>query len=260
MPKKRRSKERRTQRAENRRRRAAGGGAAEDVSVETSEDDGLDPSGRSPSADASRSKHKADGKPVAHSTEARAARMSSERRARRWKTRARNGIIAIGVGVPLITVLAFSSGLLEPHIGVEASNEGGVGRHVGQGRILNQRNRPPSSGIHYPSRARYSVSADPVPPGNWIHNLEHGGVVILYRCADGQECGEIAGQVRAQVSNVARNGAFGEVKIVGTPYQDMDTPFTVVSWRRTLPLESLDAEQILAFYDRYVDRGPERTA
>jgi hypothetical protein len=195
---------------------------------------------------------------MAHSTEARAAKMKAERQRTRWKTRLRRTAIGIGVGVPIVAVLAFTGGVFEPQLGVEASNEGGVGRHVAQGRTLSQQNRPPSSGLHYPSSARYAVVSDAIPAGNWIHNLEHDGIVILYRCEDPQECGEIASRVRAEVSDVARRGAFGQVKIVGAPYLDMDTPFIALAWRRTLPLHELDAEQILAFYDRYVDRGPER--
>jgi hypothetical protein len=135
--------------------------------------------------------------------------------------------------------------------------KGVVGRHIGQGRGLPQQNRPPSSGLHYGSAARYTVTAQPVPTGNWLHNLEHGGIAILYRCADSQECAETAGLVQREVGSIASEGNYGQVKIVGTPYQEMDTPFTAVAWRRTLPLESFDAEQLLAFYDRYVDRGPE---
>jgi hypothetical protein len=195
--------------------------------------------------------------PNAHSTEARAARTRTRRSADHRKKRLRRGAIGLGVGFPLAIVLAFSAGIFQPHLGVEASDEGGVGLHVGQGRQLSQSNRPPSSGPHYGSSARYGVSAQPIPAGNWIHNLEHGGIVILFRCTDATECDQLASRVRTEVTSVAEPGAFGSVKIVGVPYQDMDTPFTAVAWRRTLPLETFDAEQVLAFYDRYRDRGPE---
>ncbi|MFV2064658.1 MAG: DUF3105 domain-containing protein [Chloroflexota bacterium] len=198
-----------------------------------------------------------DDAPVDHSTEARSARLRKRKRSALWTARARAAAIAIAIGVPLVIGAAFISGFFEPQLGVAASNEGGVGRHVGQGRTLPQQNRPPSSGLHFPNSARYSVSPTPIDPGNWIHNLEHGGIVILYRCETQQECGDAASKVRSEVSSLAAPGRFSQVKIVGSPYQDMDTPFTAVAWRRTLPLESFDAEQLLAFYDRYVDRGPE---
>jgi len=83
---------------------------------------------------------------------------------------------------------------------------------------------------------------------------------VLFRCADEASCSAIAARVDAEVYRRARPGAFGEAKLVGTPYQEMDTPFAAVAWGRILRLETLDAERILAFYDRYLDRGPENAA
>jgi hypothetical protein len=40
---------------------------------------------------------------------------------------------------------------------------------------------PPVSGQHYELWARWQIHTDPVPRGFWVHNLEHGGVVFLYR-------------------------------------------------------------------------------
>ena len=251
MSKKRRSANRRAHRSERRRGNAAPEARSEPGDASISLVSGDEPTKAQKGASAA---------PVEHSTEARAARMSAKRRAHKRKTRARATAISLVIGVPLAVGLAFFAGFFEPHIGVEASNEGGVGRHVAQGQDLPQRNRPPSSGLHYPTRSNYSVSSTAIAAGNWIHNLEHGGIAILFRCGGTQECSEIASQVRSEVGDVAAPGAYGEVKIVGSPYQDMDTPFAAVAWRRTLPLEFLDSEQLLAFYDRYVDRGPENAS
>ncbi|MGZ3421584.1 MAG: DUF3105 domain-containing protein [Polyangiales bacterium] len=42
--------------------------------------------------------------------------------------------------------------------------------------------RPPSSGDHYGDWADFKVYDKPVPYGNLVHSLEHGAVVLLYRC------------------------------------------------------------------------------
>lgn len=42
-------------------------------------------------------------------------------------------------------------------------------------------NNPPVSGEHYPIWARWQSYTVTVPRGYWVHNLEHGGVVYLYR-------------------------------------------------------------------------------
>ncbi len=40
---------------------------------------------------------------------------------------------------------------------------------------------PPVSGEHYPIWARWQIHTDPLARGYWVHNLEHGGVIFLYR-------------------------------------------------------------------------------
>jgi len=40
---------------------------------------------------------------------------------------------------------------------------------------------PPVSGEHYPIWARWQKYTTTVPRGYWVHNLEHGGVIFLYR-------------------------------------------------------------------------------
>ena len=40
---------------------------------------------------------------------------------------------------------------------------------------------PPVSGEHYPVWAMWQKYTTTVPRGYWVHNLEHGGVIFLYR-------------------------------------------------------------------------------
>lgn len=165
--------------------------------------------------------------------------------------------------MPVVAIVLFvvvSAGLAGPDVGESAPFEGGIGVHVADGAPLPQRNRPPSSGPHYSGRANYGVSSDPVDPGLWIHALEHGGIAVLFKCAEQDSCDETAEEVDRLVYAPATLGKYGDRKIVGTPYEDMDTPFAAVAWGRVLPLEELDTEQILAFYNRYLDRGPEDAA
>lgn len=190
------------------------------------------------------------------SREERQAGLRRERRRRSLRRWALFGLVAAG----LVAGLVYVTGVAVPQVGESAPLEGGVGVHLEEGAALPQRNRPPSSGPHYAARAPYGVSASPVPPGNWIHALEHGGIAVLFRCADEASCSAIAARVDAEVYRRARPGRFGEAKLVGTPYQDMDSPFAAVAWGRILRLDTLDADRILAFYDRYLDRGPENAA
>jgi SAM-dependent methyltransferase len=60
---------------------------------------------------------------------------------------------------------------------VPVANEGWT--HVAEGTPLDPAHNPPASGNHYPIWARWAVHTD-LARGYWIHNLEHGGVVLLY--------------------------------------------------------------------------------
>src|SRR6202042_881476 len=45
--------------------------------------------------------------------------------------------------------------------------------------------KPPSSGDHYPIWAAYKTYAAPIPEGFFVHNLEHGTIVLTYNCPSG---------------------------------------------------------------------------
>lgn len=170
-------------------------------------------------------------------------------------------VAGLGVGAAAVAALGwFGLDLGRPHLGTEQRSEGGVGSHLPEGAALPQRNRPPSSGPHYGSRAAYGVSALPIPAGSWVHVLEHGGVVVLFKCATEAECSERGDEIQTSVYEPARLGAFGERKLTATSYQEMDAPVSVVAWNRILELDTVDPARILAFYDRYLERGPERAA
>jgi hypothetical protein len=49
--------------------------------------------------------------------------------------------------------------------------------HVSEDEDLDSPSFPPSSGRHYEDWAPFGLYDEPVPDGNLVHNLEHGGVV-----------------------------------------------------------------------------------
>jgi hypothetical protein len=59
------------------------------------------------------------------------------------------------------------------------ANEGWT--HVPEGSAIDYRNNPPASGPHYPVWLRWQEYGSPIARGYWVHNLEHGGIVVLYR-------------------------------------------------------------------------------
>src|SRR5690606_25598399 len=65
-------------------------------------------------------------------------------------------------------------------VGQGFCSEGAV--HVPEGSDIEWMNNPPHSGNHYPSWETKGEHQDPVARGNWVHNLEHGWVVLVHNC------------------------------------------------------------------------------
>ncbi len=127
--------------------------------------------------------------------------------------------------------------------------------HVQPGSPIAYRHYPPSSGPHYPALARYGVHSGPVPEGAWVHSLEHGAIVLLYRCTD--DCRAKSDEIRGVFGRLP-DGAFGEVKLVATPNDRGPTDYTLLAWGWQEDLESFDAARVERFYRDRVDKGPER--
>ena len=140
--------------------------------------------------------------------------------------------------------------------------------HVPGGSFARYLYCPPASGRHYfgtgigPIRAEVYGAEERVIPQNWIHNLEHGSLVLLYRCP-GEAC-EPTGQARLEElyrdwpTSPICGFARGEPNGLGSPviarFDEMATPYAVLVWGIVLPLESFDTQAILDFYASYAER------
>lgn len=192
-----------------------------------------------------------------------AARDDRKRRAVVAQKRAKAGrLVAILIALALVAtlaVVAFTTslfGLMTPSIGRAMPQE--RADHVPDGSPLTFGTRPPTSGAHYAAwYPSYGVVDQEVSPGNWVHNLEHGAIVLLYNCPGG--CPELVSQLREMHPTLPRgkNARRGVPRMLAIPYADMDRRIAVIAWGRILELDELDQAQILQFYEAYLDRGPE---
>lgn len=142
--------------------------------------------------------------------------------------------------------------------GVHCSASVDYGTHVAEGSLITYDSRPPIGGPHYdrpyPS---YGIVEHSVLPGYWVHNLEHGAIVLLYRCPT--RCPDLVTQIRSLYAQLKReqNGLGGEARLLALPYLDMDHRLAVVAWDHLLELDQFNQEAILRFYARHINRGPE---
>lgn len=107
---------------------------------------------------------------------------------------------------------------------------------------------PPVGGNHNECWAKWGVYDDELADERWVHNLEHGGVVFLYRCPD-SSCRNEVDTLKVFVG--------GRTQALMTPYAALPTRFAVVAWGVRLTTNCFDMPAFQSFYDAHVDRAPE---
>lgn len=112
---------------------------------------------------------------------------------------------------------------------------------------------PPTSGDHNSCWAEWGAHATEVPDENWVHNLEHGGVVFLWNCPMG--CLDDAAAAAAAEAWATASLEPGRWLI--SPYTDMDPGWAAVSWQHRLTMGCLDTVALQEFYDARVGQGRE---
>ena len=127
--------------------------------------------------------------------------------------------------------------------------------HVTPGTKVTYTYCAPASGNHFnnpgtsgPIPARVYGPSDTVIPQGWIHNLEHGGLVILYK-------GDSPGATPdGQAAFKAFEEAFPPVANCGpviARFDQMSSPFQAIVWGRVLLLDTFDQAQVHAFYNQW---------
>ncbi|MDQ6695793.1 MAG: DUF3105 domain-containing protein [Chloroflexota bacterium] len=135
--------------------------------------------------------------------------------------------------------------------GVAVPDEGA--EHVPEGSVIHYKSTPPSNGPHYPTTATYGFSLKTIPDGNLVHSLEHGAIVLYYKpgvdAATAQELRDLFTRLRPS--------KYGKVKLIVAPYANLQVPLEIAAWRRVEPLTTFNFDRIRAFYEAFVDKGPE---
>ncbi len=122
---------------------------------------------------------------------------------------------------------------------------------------------PPSSGPHAGAWARFGVFSTPLPRAHYVHNLEHGGVVIAYRCAD-DRC-PLAARVRAVFDALPADpscvapGAPSRPRAILTPDPLLESEVAAAAWGVVYQSDCVDGPSLAAFYTSRVGMAPEDT-
>ena len=123
---------------------------------------------------------------------------------------------------------------------------------------------PPASGKHVnksgfgPLQPKVYGPNDQSLPSGWIHNLEHGGLVLLYACDKGA-CDDASLQQLRDFSTGFPNSpvcglSAGTVGPVVARFEQMPTKYAALVWDRVLYLDTLDNQKVYDFYTQYGER------
>jgi hypothetical protein len=127
-------------------------------------------------------------------------------------------------------------------------------QHIPPGTPILYEEYPPTSGAHWPVVARWGVYTEPIPDEVLVHNLEHGGIELLYNCAT--PCPDVLRQLPGVFESMPKS-KFGHVKMVIAPNPRLKTRFALLAWTRLDEFEQLDRERVLRFVQAWQDKGPE---
>lgn len=118
---------------------------------------------------------------------------------------------------------------------------------------------PPTSGPHT-DPAAWGVSEVEIPPEQYVHNMEHGGVIIMYKP-------DLPREQIAQLARIAQNLTVNDkqqnnrgFKVLMTPRAQNTSPIQMSSWLWSLNLDTIDQPKIQRFYREHLNNSPEPNA
>lgn len=131
--------------------------------------------------------------------------------------------------------------------------------HVNPGVIIPYKHYPPTSGTHYYVWGPLGVYPakkfpHPLPEGYWVHNLEHGAIVVLYHCP--KACPAVVKKLTGLMKAFPKD-KFGQVKALITPYAHMKRQIAILSWRWLDQMDTFNLNRLIGFYRLHVNHGPE---
>jgi hypothetical protein len=91
--------------------------------------------------------------------------------------------------------------------------------------------------------------------GFWVHSLEHGAVVITYRCREG--CADEVAAAQAFVDGLPMDRGTMTRRVILAPDPELDVRFAASAWGYTLRASCFDRDAFSSFYDAHYDHAPE---
>jgi len=160
-----------------------------------------------------------------------------------------------------------------PQETMAVADEGRV--HVPYPTPITYKHDPPASGPHWPlpyGRWAWGAFDETIPRESWVHNLEHGGIVLLYNCsgvsapnydafmnppdAGSWPCADVTDALRTVLAEEPPD-KFGEVRILVTADEAAPKKVSAVAWDWVYQSDTVDLTALRCFRDARYGMGPE---
>jgi hypothetical protein len=132
-------------------------------------------------------------------------------------------------------------------------------RHVPEGTAISYCTNPPSSGPHYPVWAAYEEFGKPVDAPYLVHSLEHGAVILYYRCET--ECPEIVAELRRLRDTMPVDPSCTDFRtrsrVILAPSPTLPTKVAAVAWGAVYTAGCAEASTLEPFMREHYAKGPE---
>lgn len=178
--------------------------------------------------------------------------------------------LAVAIGIVVLILVGRAAGVFNPPAGSQTNVAGvdasgptlgthmaDIGNpHIPVGQSADYPSLPPTSGPHWSQSgvapAPWGVKTALLPFEVTVHNLEHGGIVILYNGLSTDETQQLESTVRTLSAN-------GLPKIILEPWPALkDAKIDLTAWNWILKLQSYDQTQVVKFIrQHYEGEAPE---
>lgn len=165
-------------------------------------------------------------------------------------------VVVIAIGLVIVQQILRA----QPVAGEESyASLGNIHIPFGSQSPVTYNSLPPTSGPHYENIVGWGIYTEPQRYEHLVHNLEDGGVVVYYQCPEG--CDEVVAALRDIVQPyitagrhvvMAPNDPTWAINGGQPLHQDMGAQISINAWQKQLKLETVDADKIRAFIERYV--------
>ena len=129
--------------------------------------------------------------------------------------------------------------------------------------------KPPSSGFHFWIWAAYKTYSRPVPAGYLVHAMEHGAVIVYYKCAT--SCPDTEKKLQAVIDALPIDKTCIDPdagppdkqplkrRVILVPDPTLDVEVAAASWQWTYRATCVDATTLTAFVNEHYNKAAEDT-